>query len=465
MVFSSLTFLYAYLPIVLIVYFTVPARFRNLVLFVVSLFFYGWGEPVYVLLMVFSICFNFLFGKKIAQYRDSDPEKAKKYLIWDIVLNIGILGFFKYYDFLITNLNGLGLTLLKPLHLELPIGISFYTFQTMSYPIDLYRHDTDPQKKFINFGAYVTMFPQLIAGPIVRYRDIADMLDYRKENADQFSSGVVRFTVGLCKKVLLANSAGTVWKFVTSLAFAETSVMTAWLGILFYAFQIYFDFSGYSDMAIGLGRMFGFEFLENFNYPYISKSITDFWRRWHMSLSYWFRDYVYIPLGGNRKGIQRQILNIMIVWLLTGFWHGASWNFVLWGVFYGIVLIVEKLFLLKQLNKAPGWVCHIYAMVIVLLAWVLFAFTNLSEAIQYFSMMFGSTGSFWNTTTFYILKDHGILLILCAVASTPILKTKLGSLQNTRWDVLKPFMIACAILLCTAFIVDATYNPFLYFRF
>ena len=465
MVFSSLTFLYAYLPIVLIVYFTVPARFRNFVLFIVSLFFYGWGEPVYVFLMIFSIFFNFMFGKGIAKYRDVDQERAKQYLIMDIVLNLAILGFFKYYDFLIGNLNGIGLTFLQPLHLELPIGISFYTFQTMSYPIDLYCHDTDPQKKFINFGAYVTMFPQLIAGPIVRYRDIASMLDDRKENYAQFASGVQRFTVGLCKKVLLANSAGTVWKFVTALAPGETSVLTAWLGILFYAFQIYFDFSGYSDMAIGLGRMFGFEFLENFNYPYISKSITDFWRRWHMSLSYWFRDYVYIPLGGNRLGLKRQIINILIVWLLTGFWHGASWNFVLWGLFYGLVLIVEKVFLLKHLEKAPAWICHLYTMIIVLLAWVLFAFTDLSEAIHYFGMLFGSTGLFCNKTTLFILRDHGVLMILCLLASTPIFRTKWNIFRKDKMQAVLPFIIVCVLLLCTAFIVDATYNPFLYFRF
>ena len=465
MVFSSLTFIYAYLPIVLVVYFTVPSRFRNLVLFAVSLFFYGWGEPVYVFLMLFSIFFNFLFGRQIAKYRDTDQDRARQYLVMDIVLNLAILGFFKYYDFLAANLNVIGLTFLKPLHLELPIGISFYTFQTMSYPIDLYRHDTDPQKKFINFGAYVTMFPQLIAGPIVRYRDIADMLDNRRENTAQFSSGVVRFTVGLCKKVLLANSAGTVWKFVTALEPQQTSVTTAWLGILFYAFQIYFDFSGYSDMAIGLGRMFGFEFLENFNYPYISKSITEFWRRWHMSLSYWFRDYVYIPLGGNRKGIRRQIINILIVWLLTGFWHGASWNFVLWGLLYGVVLIIEKLFLLKRLAKAPSWVCHLYTMFIVLLAWVLFAFTDLSQALQYLSMLFGSTGSFFNETALFILRDHGFLLIICLIASTPVAKTRLNVFRYTKLNNLQPAMVVCAILLCTAFIVDATYNPFLYFRF
>ena len=298
MVFSSLTFLFAYLPAVLLVYYAVPRRFRNLVLLLVSLFFYGWGEPVYVLLMIASITFNYFFGREIGKYRDSDREKARKYLIACIALNLLLLGFFKYWDFLAGNLNALGLKFLKPLHLGLPIGISFYTFQTMSYPIDLYRHDTDPQKSYISFGSYVTMFPQLIAGPIVRYRDIAKMLEERKENIDQFYAGVLRFTAGLAKKVLLANSAGQIWESINALPASETSVLTAWIGILCFTFQIYFDFSGYSDMAIGLGRMFGFEFLENFNYPYISASITEFWRRWHMSLSFWFRDYVYIPLGG-----------------------------------------------------------------------------------------------------------------------------------------------------------------------
>ena len=326
-------------------------------------------------------------------YRDKDRKTTRQYLTICIVLNLLLLGFFKYYDFFIGNLNAIGITFLKPLKLGLPIGISFYTFQAMSYPIDLYRHDTDPQRSVINFGAYVTMFPQLIAGPIVRYRDIADMLEHRKENADKFYEGVIRFMCGLAKKVLLANSCGQVFETVNSLAFSQSSVLTAWLGILCYAFQIYFDFSGYSDMAIGLGKMFGFDFLENFNYPYIARSITDFWRRWHMSLSYWFRDYVYIPLGGNRHGLKRQIINIMIVWLLTGFWHGASWNFVLWGVFYGIILIIEKLFLLKPLQKVPAVVGHIYTMFVVLVAWVLFAFTDFSQVLTYLGMMFGTSAS------------------------------------------------------------------------
>lgn len=459
MVFSSLTFLFAYLPLVLLVYYIVPSRYRNLVLFVVSLFFYGWGEPVYILLMVFSITFNYIFGIYISKYRDTNRPLAKKYLITDIVLNLTLLGFFKYYDFIVLNLNAIGISFLFPLHLSLPIGISFYTFQTMSYPIDLYRHDTDVQKKYINFGAYVTMFPQLIAGPIVRYRDIAEQLNQRKETIDSFCEGITRFTVGLSKKVLLANNAGLVWNYVNSLQDSSMSTLTAWLGILFYAFQIYFDFSGYSDMAIGLGKMFGFTFLENFNYPYISKSITDFWRRWHMSLSYWFRDYVYIPLGGNRKGKTRQIFNIFIVWLLTGFWHGASWNFVLWGILYGVVLTIEKLFLGKYLKKAPNWLAHLYTMFIVLCAWVLFAFTDMSQVLHYFKALFMSS-SFLNGSVFFILRNYGFLLIVCLVACTPILQKYKEELK-----VLQPILVGIALLLCIAFIVDATYNPFLYFRF
>ena len=465
MVFSSLTFLFAYLPAVLAVYFLVPFRFRNFVLLVVSLFFYGWGEPVYVLVMIFSILFNWIFGRMISQYRDRDRKTAGKYLTICIVLNLLLLGFFKYYDFFIGNLNAIGITFLKPLKLGLPIGISFYTFQAMSYPIDLYRHDTDPQRSVINFGAYVTMFPQLIAGPIVRYRDIAGMLEHRKENVDKFYEGVVRFMCGLAKKVLLANSCGQVFETVNSLSFSQSSVLTAWLGILCYAFQIYFDFSGYSDMAIGLGKMFGFDFLENFNYPYIARSVTDFWRRWHMSLSYWFRDYVYIPLGGNRLGLKRQIINIMIVWLLTGFWHGASWNFVLWGIFYGIVLIIEKLFLLKPLQKAPAFVGHIYTMFVVLVAWVLFAFTDFSQVLTYLGMMFGRASAFANAYTVYFLCDNFVLLAVCAAACTPIARTRMNFLKNNTFAMARPLLVLLALIVCTAFIVDASYNPFLYFRF
>ena len=465
MIFSSLTFLFAYLPAVLLVYFVSPLRYRNFVLLLVSLFFYGWCEPVYVLLMIFSILFNWYFGRMIGEYRDQNRVIAQKFLILCIALNLLLLGFFKYFDFFAANLNALGVSFIRPLKLGLPIGISFYTFQAMSYPIDIYRHDTDPQRSVIWFGSYVTMFPQLIAGPIVRYRDIAAQLKKRTHSVDKFSAGISRFMCGLCKKVLLANSAGAVWETISSLSYARSSVLTAWIGIICYAFQIYFDFSGYSDMAIGLGKMFGFDFLENFNYPYISRSVTEFWRRWHMSLSYWFRDYVYIPLGGNRKGFPRQIFNIMVVWLLTGFWHGASWNFVMWGVLYGIILIIEKLFLLKQLEKAPAWAGHVYTMLIVLIAWVLFAFTDFSKALSYLAMMFGKAPRIADMTTLYFLRSNFVLLIVCAFASTPLYKTRWHLTEQKWFRYVLPILVLAGLFACTAFIVDASYNPFLYFRF
>jgi len=465
MVFSSLTFLYAYLPIVLAVYFAVPLRWRNLVLLIVSLFFYGWGEPVYVLIMIASIIINWLFGKGISAYRDKDRKRAGKLLAVCMVFNLLLLGFFKYFDFFAENLNALGLHLIHPLHLGLPIGISFYTFQTMSYPIDLYRHDTDPQKSLVSFGAYVCMFPQLIAGPIVRYTDIAKQLNSRTITAEGFSEGILRFMTGLAKKVLLANSVGQVYESIAALSVSQQSALTAWLGAICYTFQIYYDFSGYSDMAIGLGRMLGFDFLENFNYPYISRSITEFWRRWHMSLSFWFRDYVYIPLGGNRLGMRRQIFNIMVVWLLTGFWHGASWNFVLWGVFYGIVLIMEKVFLLRHLSKAPSVVCHIYTMVLVILNWVIFANTDISRGFSFIGLMFGSNGQLANGYTLFYLRDHIILLLAALVACTPSARARLSSLNIRSGRVLAPVLTVVLLIICTAFIVDASYNPFLYFRF
>ncbi len=464
MVFSSLTFLFAYLPIVLAVYYLVPMRWRNLVLLLVSLFFYGWGEPVYILVMIFSILMNWIFGNFISRYRDSDRKKAKHFLVGCIVVNLALLGFFKYWDFFASNLNHLGLPL-PILRLSLPIGISFYTFQTMSYPIDLYRKQTDPQKSLVSFGAYVCMFPQLIAGPIVRYVDVAKQLDHRTLSRQSFYDGTRRFIVGLCKKVLLANNAGQVFETISHLPVCERSVLTAWLGIILYAFQIYFDFSGYSDMAIGLGKMLGFDFPENFNYPYISDSITEFWRRWHMTLSFWFRDYVYIPLGGNRHGLKRQLINIMIVWLLTGFWHGASWNFVLWGVYYGVILIMEKLFLLKWLKKSPGWVRHVYTIFVFLIGWVLFAFTDLNAIGGYLSSLFFASGVLADGRAWFYLRDNMVLLIVSAIACTPIAKTGWNILNTEKGEVLVPVLTVAGLAVCTAFIVDASYNPFLYFRF
>lgn len=464
MVFSSLTFLFAYLPIVLAVYYLVPMRWRNLVLLLVSLFFYGWGEPVYILVMIFSILMNWIFGNFISRYRDSDRKKAKHFLVGCIVVNLALLGFFKYWDFFASNLNHLGLSL-PILRLSLPIGISFYTFQTMSYPIDLYRKHTDPQKSLVSFGAYVCMFPQLIAGPIVRYVDVAKQLDHRTLSRQSFYDGTRRFIGGLCKKVLLANNAGQVFETISQLPVCERSVLTAWLGIILYAFQIYFDFSGYSDMAIGLGKMLGFDFPENFNYPYISDSITEFWRRWHMTLSFWFRDYVYIPLGGNRHGLKRQLINIMIVWLLTGFWHGASWNFVLWGVYYGVILIMEKLFLLKWLKKSPGWVRHVYTIFVFLIGWVLFAFTDLNAIGGYLSSLFFASGVLADGRAWFYLRDNMVLLIVSTIACTPIAKTGWNILNTEKGEVLVPVLTVAGLAVCTAFIVDASYNPFLYFRF
>ena len=352
MVFSSLLFLFYFLPAVLAVYFIVPRKAKNVVLLLFSLFFYAWGEPVYILLMLFSICMDYLLGLWMERVKQA-PGRAKKVLALAVVLNVALLGFFKYADFFVENLNALTGLAIPALQIPLPIGISFYTFQAMSYLIDLYRGDVPVQRNIISFGTYVSLFPQLIAGPIVRMRTVVGELADRRENFDDFSSGVKRFVTGLGKKVLIANTVGAVWSQISAMEIRELPVLTAWIGLFAFTFQIYFDFSGYSDMAIGLGRMFGFHFLENFDYPYISKSITEFWRRWHISLSSWFKEYVYIPLGGNRKGFPKQIRNILIVWLLTGFWHGASWNFVAWGLYFGVLLIAEKLFLLRFLEKLP----------------------------------------------------------------------------------------------------------------
>lgn len=461
MVFSSLTFLYAYLPIVLAVCFLCPKKYRNGWILLASLFFYAWGEPIYILVMIASITVNWLFGNVISA---ADDKKAKTALILCLVFNLALLGFFKYWDFLAQNLHAIGLNFIRPLKLGLPIGISFYTFQTMSYPIDLYRGRTVRQKSLISFGAYVSMFPQLIAGPIVRYTDIAEQLDHRSVTRSGFAYGIDRFMVGLAKKVLLANQIGMVFEQISGLPAVQQTVLTAWLGILAFAFQIYFDFSGYSDMAIGLGKMMGFDFPENFNYPYTAVSLTDFWRRWHMTLSYWFRDYVYIPLGGNRRGLPRQILNIMIVWILTGFWHGASWNFVLWGLFYGILLIIEKVFLLKHLEKLPRWCAHLYTCVAVLLAWVLFAFPDMREGLHFFRLLFGGGHAFADRTTLFFLRDNLLILIACFIGSTPLAKN-LWARHEKQLRPLMPVLVIAALVICTAFIVDASYNPFLYFRF
>lgn len=470
MVFSSLIFLFAYLAITLVLYYAVPFKARNAVLFVVSLIFYGWGEPKYIVVMLFSILVAYIFGFFVGKYRESAPKKARVYLIVSILLNLSALLFFKYANFFIENLALIpGLGGLKPIEgLKLPVGISFYTFQIMSYTIDVYRGDARVQRRIVPFGAYVTLFPQLIAGPIVRYSDVDEQLTNRRETVDKFASGVQRFCAGLAKKVLLADTVYVLLGHYHDAFAFEQTVLGAWLIVILYTFQIYFDFSGYSDMAIGLGRMLGFEFLENFNYPYISKSITEFWRRWHISLSTWFREYVYIPLGGNRRGKLRQYRNIAVVWLLTGFWHGASWNFLLWGAYFCVLLIVEKLFLYKWLQKAPAVLAHLYTMFFVCISWLIFYFTDLGEGLTCLKAMFGvGVSSFATPTVVYDLLRYLPLLLICVLAATPLPKRLFDALKNrfVTMRYAQVLLIAGAFLVITAYLVDSTFSPFLYYRF
>ena len=466
MVFSSMTFLLFYLPAVLAVYYLAPNKLKNLVLFVFSLLFYAWGEPVYVGLMLFSTVFDYICGLTAERFRGT--RKAKIALLVSVVVNLSLLGVFKYTDFLITTVNSVFGCALPLLGLPLPIGISFYTFQTMSYTIDVYRGDTKAQKNIISFGAYVSLFPQLIAGPIVRYQTIAEQMDCRTHSSDQFSLGVRRFVCGLAKKVLLANNIGLLWNTISQTDAANLTVLSAWLGLVAFSFQIYFDFSGYSDIAIGLGRMFGFSFCENFNYPYISASVTEFWRRWHISMGTWFRDYVYIPLGGNRCGLAVQLRNIAVVWLLTGFWHGASWNYVLWGVYFGALLIAEKFFLLEKLKKAP-LVGHVYTVICILISWVLFSFEDMAKGMAYFKAMFGFGAGFCNSTALYELASYLPLLGICAVAATPLAARLYRKLNEKCASAVMTFAdascITCGMLLSTAYLISGSYNPFLYFRF
>ena len=470
MVFSSLVFLFVFLPLTLLLYFSVPRRLRNTILLIVSLIFYAWGEPIYIILMLFSTVTDFVHGLLVERYRNQ-PKKAKLVVLSSITINLGLLVFFKYSTFLLTNINLLFHTNFYIPQMSLPIGISFYTFQTMSYTIDVFRQEAKAKKNMIDLGAYVTMFPQLIAGPIVRYQTIANQLDHRVESEDLFAKGSWRFTIGLGKKVLLANNIGLLWNQIQLTEMSDLSIVMAWLGLVAFGFQIYFDFSGYSDMAIGLGYLFGFELLENFNYPYISQSITEFWRRWHISLGSWFRDYVYIPLGGNRKGKKRMYLNLFIVWMLTGLWHGASWNFVLWGLYFGILIIIEKAFLLFWLSRAPRWMRHVYTIILLLIGWGLFAFEDFHQLINYFTVLFGLRNATWvNQETLYYLSQNIILFVLLTIASTPMIRLIGQKLFNSPYgSVIKAFIVPmiCLLILIasTAYLVDSSYNPFLYFRF
>lgn len=466
MVFSSLEFIFVFLASVLAVYYLVPPKARNIVLLLFSLVFYGWGEPVYVFLMIATITVDYICGYIIGRDLDSKPKRAKVTLIVSIVINLALLGVFKYYDFFAGTLNSLlGRGVFPTLGLTLPIGISFYTFQALSYVIDVYRRDARVQKNIAAFGTYVTLFPQLIAGPIVRYADVDDQLRERTHSLTLFASGCRTFICGLAKKILLANAAGAMWNSLS--AAAEPDALGAWLAIVFYTFQIYFDFSGYSDMAIGLGKMFGFSFRENFYYPYVSESITEFWRRWHISLSTWFREYVYIPLGGNRKGVGRTYFNLFCVWLLTGLWHGASWNFVLWGLYYFALLVIEKTFLLRLLERAPNFLRHIYSMAAVIFGWLLFVIEDVSSIGAYLSRMLGGTGVFATQITVYELVRNLVFLAILILASTPAPKKLWYKLylKGTPWRIVQSVVCAIAFVLCIAYLVDSSYNPFLYFRF
>ena len=465
MVFSSLLFMFVYLPVVLAIYYLVPVRWRNIWLFAANLVFYGWGEPVYILLMLLCICINYFAGILIEKYR-AERRKAKRVLVINTVVNLGMLAFFKYYDLFASTLSLIPGVDVPTLGLALPIGISFYTFQAMSYTIDVYRGDAEVQRSFISFGTFVALFPQLIAGPIVRYKDIAGQLGFRASSIEQFSSGVRRFAVGLGKKVLLANNIGLLWDIYKSTPASGLTTLGAWLGIIAFSMQIYFDFSGYSDMAIGLGRMLGFEFLENFNYPYISKSVTEFWRRWHISLGTWFRDYVYIPLGGNRRGTARQLLNILIVWALTGFWHGASWNFLGWGLYYALFLVLEKTFLLRRLEHAPAWVGHVYAVIVAVLGWVMFDLVSMEHIFAYYGALFGfAQGGGAAAGDIFYLRSYGSVLLVGVFACTPAAKLLYARVPEKAQRVLTPVLILAVLILSTAYLVNSTYNPFLYFRF
>lgn len=464
MVFSSLVFMFAYLPITLLAYYLVPRQGRNIFLFIVNLIFYGWGEPKLVLLMVFNIFFNYIGGWLVDKYR-ADAKKKKLFLILTCVLDIGILAVFKYTGMITETLNMLPFLNIPELQISLPIGISFYTFQTMSYVIDVYRDDAPVSKNFINFGTYVALFPQLIAGPIVRYRDVAEQLVNRRETLEMFTRGVKLFMVGLAKKVIIANTMGT----LTTNIFAttdENGVVGTWVGMIAYTFQIYFDFSGYSDMACGLGNMMGFEFLKNFNYPYIAKSITDFWRRWHISLSTWFKEYVYIPLGGNRKGVKRQILNLLIVWGLTGLWHGAAYNFVLWGLYYGLLLILEKFVLKKYLDRLPSFVQHIYTLFIIIIGWGLFYFTDVGQLGEFMVDLFNFGNGICGDQAFNLIMSNLPMLIIAAVASTPLATMLYTRFEHTRFMWIPETLYCMGVLaVSTASLVNQSYNPFLYFRF
>jgi predicted membrane protein involved in D-alanine export len=485
MLFSSVTFLVYFLPIAILVYYMVPSRFKNAVILVESLFFYSWGEPVYILLMITSIIFNYISGLAISKLQSS-KKFTKNVLFFNVFVNLALLGFFKYADFTIDNINAIFGTQFSTLELPLPIGISFYTFQAMSYIIDLDRGKVRVQKNLVNFAVYISMFPQLIAGPIVRFKTVEEQLNTRAHSFEMFGNGVVRFTFGLAKKVIIANNMGQIWTAINGKELSDLSIMNVWLLAFSFALQIYFDFSGYSDMAIGLGKMFGFTFDENFNYPYMSKSITEFWRRWHISLGTWFKEYLYIPLGGNKKGEMRQIFNILVVWSLTGLWHGASWNFAIWGMYFGIFLVLEKMFILKGMAKLSNYLplvskvlSRLYTLVAVVISWLIFSITDTNRLIAMLKILlcgYGfnseSTIKLLDNSDIYLLSSNALILIVAIVAATGLPTAAYVKFVKNREEngakQMKVYEIIAVLVLffiSFAFVVSSTYNPFLYFRF
>ena len=467
MVFSSLTFLYFFLPIVLALYFAAPKKAKNIVLFLSGFIFYAWGEPIYIIIMIISTVIDYTAGRFIDKFDDKQKLRTL-FLLVSVVMNLSLLAVFKYSSFFITNINALLGTSFTDPKLPLPIGISFYTFQSMSYTIDLYMRNIKVQKNIINFTSYVTLFPQIVAGPIVRYEDVANEINQRTITTSKIAEGIGIFVKGLGKKVILANNIGLVWAQVKAMGYDNISVATAWIGILAFTFQIYYDFSGYSDMAIGLGKMLGFNFPQNFNYPYVSKSISEFWRRWHITLGSWFRSYVYIPLGGNRKGLPRTVINLLIVWTLTGFWHGASWNFIFWGLYFGILIIIERLGWGKILAKLPAIVSRLYTFILVIIGWVFFDIEGMKPAFNYLKAMFGANGVIIDSTAKYLIATSLIVFVICIIGSTEVIKKiyeKLNSLDGNVIQYAIPVFQLIVMLISTAFLVNATYNPFIYFRF
>ena len=463
MVFSSITFLYFFLPAVLLIYYISPKKIKNIVLLLSGLFFYAWGEPVYVVIMIFSSFIDYAAGLIIDKYDDNQKKRTAALLV-SLIINLGLLGVFKYSGFFA------GIFGIEIKQLPLPIGISFYTFQSMSYTIDMYMRKIKVQRSFLNFATYVSLFPQIVAGPIVRYEDVQNEIVSRKTNIFLLGEGAGIFVRGLSKKVLLANNIGLLWTEIKGMEYSELSAATAWIGILAFTFQIYYDFSGYSDMAVGLGKMLGFNFPENFDHPYISRSVSEFWRRWHITLGSWFKSYVYIPLGGNRCGKLKTLRNTLIVWGLTGFWHGASWNFIIWGLYFGGFIILEKIWLGKKLERLPSLLSIFYTFFLVVIGWVLFDTANLSSAGEFYKAMFGGNGKLFDSIAFYELKNYALIFLLCIIGSGNFMKNLYDKLKRSfsMSKVLSnvmPLVQTAMMLICTAFLVDASYNPFLYFRF